>query len=142
MRSILCVVLALSLFGCAENKKEPKPQENIMVKQSEMAALMLTMYGVNETNKQKVLKGELPDGFPENFYNIHDAVLTSPSDRDVAFKAYSDFYLQNVKTFYNTTNVDSLVMNHNKVISSCITCHEVKCVGPVPKIKKLYIKEN
>ena len=28
----------------------------------------------------------------------------------------------------------------NNGIDACIQCHEVKCGGPIPKIKKLYIE--
>ncbi len=134
------VFCLLFLLSCKQEQQKNQPKENVMIEQSEMAALMLNMYGVNAANKKMVLEGKLPQGMPENFKNIHSAVLTTPSDRDQAFKAYSDFYLASVKSFYNTTNIDSLVANHNKVINSCITCHEVKCVGPIPKIKKLLVK--
>jgi cytochrome c553 len=28
----------------------------------------------------------------------------------------------------------------NEGINACVSCHQVKCGGPIPKIKKLYIK--
>lgn len=138
MKQFISIAIIFFMFSC--QKKEEKQEELIMVEQSEMAALMLQMYAINKENKEKILKGEKPGNFPSQFYNIHKAVLTTASDRDAAFKAYSDFHLKNLKSLYNTTNIDSLVNQHNNVVNSCITCHEVKCLGPIPKIKKLLIE--
>ena len=137
MKNIFSILLVLLFISC--QNKEEKKEALIMVEQSEMAALMLQMYAINKENKDLILKGEKPKAYPKEFNKIHSAVLTDQSDRDAAFKAYSDFHLKNVKALYNTTNIDSLILQHNTVVNSCITCHEVKCLGPIPKIKKLLI---
>ena len=141
MNKFLVLVFLFIVFSCNKaQKEETKLEDLIMVKQSEMAALMLSMYGVNQANKSLILKGEKPKHFPNQFFNIHTANLTEPSDRNEAFKAYSDFYLKNLQALYNTTDIDSLITKHNNVINSCITCHKTTCVGPIPKIKKLLIQ--
>ncbi|MDD7914867.1 hypothetical protein [Polaribacter ponticola] len=109
-----------------------------MYKQSEMAALMLKMYAVNLENKALILEGKVPNSIPEEFVNIHTAKLTDPSDRNAAFKGFSDFYLKTYEQV-TTTNKDSLSVKHNNTINSCIACHKTTCIGPIPKIKKLLI---
>lgn len=110
-----------------------------MLKQSEMAALMLKMYEVNLENKTLILQGKLPTNNPKEFLNIHTAKLTDSSDRNASFKVFSKYYLNNFNQVYKTTK-DSLKAKHNNTINSCITCHKTTCIGPIPKIKKLLIQ--
>ena len=139
MKNLLQIVLLLFLFGCSQ-KKEKKViiTESKMYKQSEMAALMLKMYAVNLENKALILEGKQPNSIPEEFVNIHTAKLTDPSDRNAAFKGFSDFYLKTYEQV-TTTNKDALSVKHNNTINSCIACHKTTCIGPIPKIKKLLI---
>ena len=140
MKNTLLIFILFVVFSCKKNEsKEIVIIENKVVKQSEMAALMLKMYDKSLENKKLVIEGEKPINFPEEFLNIHTAQLTDPSDRTKNFKTFSDFYLKSFKEIYNTSK-DSLIVNHNKAINSCIACHETTCVGPIPRIKKLLIK--
>lgn len=140
MKNTLLIFILFAVFSCKKNEsKEIVIIENKVVKQSEMAALMLKMYDKSLENKKLVIEGETPVNFPEEFLNIHTAQLTDPSDRTKNFKTFSDFYLKSFKEIYNTSK-DSLIVNHNNAINSCIACHETTCVGPIPRIKKLLIK--
>ncbi|ARV16169.1 hypothetical protein [Polaribacter sp. SA4-12] len=140
MRKLALVFLLISIFSC--KKEIPKKiiiVERKRVNQSEMAALMLKMYDKNLENKTLVLQGKEPKDFPKEFLNIHTAQLTDPSNRNPAFKMFSNFYLNSFKKVF-TTSKDSLILKHNNAVNSCIACHETTCVGPIPRIKKLLIK--
>lgn len=140
MKNTLLIFILFVVFSCKKNEsKEIVIIENKVVKQSEMAALMLKMYDKNLENKKLVLEGKQPKDFPKEFLNIHTAQLTDPSDKKPSFNAFSDFYLNSFKKVYETSK-DSLVFRHNNAINSCIACHETTCVGPIPRIKKLLIK--
>ena len=104
-----------------------------------MAALMLWMYDVNAANKQLILEGKSPKHFPKDFLKIHTAQLTDSTDRTLSFKAFSDYYIRNMKAVFESSQ-ESLTRRHNTVINSCISCHQTICIGPIPKIKKLLIK--
>ncbi|WP_428740685.1 hypothetical protein [Tenacibaculum sp.] len=139
MRGVLGVLLmSLLFFSCKKEKKQPK-EELIMYQSSEMAALMNAMYEGNMTIKNKILKGETIGSFPENYLNIHNAVLTDPADRNASFEAFSKLYIQNMQQVYAGSK-DSLKENFNKAINSCVACHQTTCTGPIPRIKKLIIK--
>lgn len=139
MKNILLITLLFFVFSCTTKKEEKVViTKGKVYEQSEMAALMLKMYAVNLENKQLILDGKEPQDFPEEFLNIHTANLTDESNRNAAFKGYSDFYLQTYQQVYNTSK-DSLKIRHNNAINSCIACHTTTCVGPIPKIKKLLI---
>ncbi len=141
MRFFLLFVVLTLLFSCNQKKVvKVETNQDMIVKQSEMAALMLKMFDENAKNKQLVLKGDFPKDYPVEFIKLHTAVLTDANDRDIAFKGYSDFYLMQQKILYNLSDQDSLIPQHNQVINSCISCHQVKCPGPIPRIQKLLIK--
>ena len=138
-KSFFFFIVFLFVFSC-QKQQAKKEIKNVMIKQSEMAALMLRMYSFNEENKKMILKGVVPKKYSSEFINIHTAKLTDPSDRDTIFKSYADFYLENQKALFNTSNLDSLVSKHNNVVNSCIACHKATCIGPIPRINKLLIK--
>ena len=96
MKYVFQGFLIFILFGCVskEDKKQVITTKNLY-KPSEMAVLMLKMYDANLENKQLILDGKSPTKFSEEFLNIHTATLTDATDRYVAFKGYSDLYLQN-----------------------------------------------
>ena len=133
-------MLFISILSCVD-KKENKViiQENKAYQQSEMAALMLSMYQVNLENKKLILEGKFPEKYHQEFSKIHTAKLTDSTDRNAAFKGFSDFYLKNYKMLFETPK-DSLKFSHNNTINSCIACHKTTCIGPIPKIKKLLIQ--
>ncbi len=136
----LLFLLVLVAFGCKETKEEPKEKkELIMAKTSEMAQLMNEMYAYNESIKQQIIDGGFDNSFPEKFKNIHSAVLTDPNDRDESFESFSKLFLEAQQAVFESQSED-LTANYNKAINACISCHEVKCVGPIPRIKKLLIK--
>jgi CRISPR/Cas system-associated endonuclease Cas3-HD len=141
MKKSLCLLLFICVLSCVD-KKENKViiQENKAYQQSEMAALMLSMYQVNLENKKLILEGKSPEKYHQEFSKIHTAKLTDSTDRNAAFKGFSDFYLKNYKMLFETPK-DSLKFSHNNTINSCIACHKTTCIGPIPKIKKLLIKE-
>lgn len=142
MRKFIFILAVLCVVSCNSDKKNQLViiTKGKVKKQSEMAALMLLMYQKNAENKKLILEGKIPREFPEEFLNIHTATLTNPEDRKPEFKAYSDFYIENLRKVFVGVD-DSLKEKHNNVVNSCITCHKTTCIGPIPRIKKLLISE-
>lgn len=136
----LFLLLLFVVFGCKNTPEEPKEnKELVMIETSEMAQLMNEMYAYNESIKQQIIDGKFDNSFPEKFTNIHSAVLTSPSDRDANFESFSKLFLEAQKAVFESPSED-LTTNYNAAINACISCHELKCPGPIPRIKKLLIK--
>ena len=134
------LLLTLVLFGCKNTQEEPKEKEElVMAERSEMALLMNEMYAYNESIKQQIIDGSLSNTYPEKFDNIHSAVLTTPSARDLNFESFSKLFLEAQKEVFEAPK-EELVLRYNTAINACISCHNVKCVGPIPRIKKLLIK--
>ena len=137
---LLIVFLVLIVFGCKNNQEEQKEKKVlVMAKTSEMALLMNEMYAYNESIKQQIIEGNLSNSYPQRFDNIHSAVLTNPSVRDFDFESFSKQYLEAQNQVFESPQ-EELTLSYNNAINACISCHNVKCVGPIPRIKKLLIK--
>lgn len=149
MKKQLLIVLLVSLIFAAcdkkaeavkaePKKKAPAKKEFKMYEMSEMAALMEQMYVDNMRLKERITKGDTIGNFPQHFQKIHASVMTDESDNDAFFKEQAAKFIKAQELIYK----DSLnaKKHFNDAVSSCVACHEQKCEGPIPRIKKLYIK--
>lgn len=140
----LTVIFSVFLWSCtsksAEEQVKNEAQSNEefqLYKASEMAVLMEQMYVYNMQLRDKISKKENLGFEPEFFNKLSTATLTKGKEKD-------DFFNQKAKVFrvaqaaiYQTSNP---VKSFNTMVDACIACHEVKCGGPIQRIKKLYIR--
>jgi cytochrome c553 len=151
MKKIALTVLAISIFSCQQKKedsdkvKETKTDSLTtntkkfdMYEMSEMALLMEQMYVENQRLKSKIIANDSLGGFPEHFKNIHTSVFTDPSEKDAFFEEQSVLFLEAQEKIYNDPK--NAKTHFNAAVKVCIECHQVKCSGPIPKIKKLLIQ--
>ena len=138
------VLFLLVLIGCAQKEakqecKLPKKKVLTMYKMSEMSALMEQMYAENQQLKARILKGEKIGEFPNHFLKIHQAVMTDSTENDAFFKEQAhDFITAQEQIYQDPKNAQA---HFNAGVDACIQCHQVKCAGPISRIKKLYIKQ-
>ena len=147
MKKYLVIIAVFFVFGC--NKKvekeactsqtsSKKDKKFDMYQMSEMAALMENMYLENQHLKERIKKGDTIGKFPSHFLQIHKAVMTDESENDAFFKEQAALFIKSQELIYEDPK--NAKQHFNDGINACISCHEVKCGGPIPKIKKLYIK--
>ncbi len=153
MKKIILVLFVLTTFSCQKKEeakadtKEPcadstktseKDKKFEMYEMSEMAALMEQMYVDNQRLKERIKKGETIGEFPSHFLKIHKAVMTDESENDAFFKEQAAHFIKAQEQIYkDPTNAKQ---HFNDGVDACIKCHQQKCSGPIPKIKKLYIE--
>jgi len=137
--------MALSIVGCnsAESPEETPVSNSTkstsdMYQPSELASLMRKMYEDNQQLKSQIEKGEIPKSFPEDFYTIHTAEATDPQEINEIFNAFAEAYLSDMEAIIASDST-TVTASYNKMVSTCVSCHQVYCQGPIPKIKKLYI---
>jgi cytochrome c553 len=153
MKRIAFLFFSLVILVSCQNKTEGAKNEEIeactnestateegfeMYKMSEMAALMEQMYVDNQRLKDRILKGDTIGQFPQHFTRIHEAVLTDETDKDEFFNIQAKKFIEAQELIYK--DPENAKQHFNNGVDACIKCHEVKCGGPIPKIKKLYIK--
>jgi hypothetical protein len=153
MKKVIVVILVLlflvlTVISCqnkesnaAEAEKcEPKSEKKLeMYQMSEMAALMEQMYVDNKRLKERIQKGDTIGQFPQHFLRIHEAVMTDESDNDAFFKEQAAKFIKAQEMIYKDPK--NAKEHFNTGVDACIQCHQQKCGGPIPRIKKLYIKE-
>lgn len=143
MRIFVFIGLCLICFSCKDTKaveQEVKPKESSfeLYKMSEMALLMEQMYVDNMRLKEAILTGDaVVDSLPAYYLSLERATMTDPSDRDLFFTTQLNLFLKAQRIVYE----DPLDKKEhfNAMVASCIACHQVKCGGPIERIKKLLI---
>ncbi|MDD2986233.1 hypothetical protein [Flavobacterium sp.] len=150
MRKISLLIGCLFLLLSCQNKEDkatcdkPETVETSdkktfeMYEMSDMALLMEQMYVDNQRLKERILKGESVGEFPSHFAKIHNSMMTDPSENDEFFKKQAKIFLEAQKLIYN--DPANAKEHYNKAVQACISCHEVKCSGPIVRIKKLTIQ--
>jgi hypothetical protein len=148
MKKNLIVFLVISFFSCQKkeanktdevcSKDSVKEKKFEMYEMSEMASLMEQMYAHNQQLRARIMEGDTIGEFPKYFNNIHTATLTTASDKDAFFSENAIKFIAAQKVVY--TETENVKENFNKSVDACVTCHLNKCGGPIPRIKKLYIK--
>jgi len=131
--------LLFLMLSCDTDKKEVKIEEApIMYEASEMTLLMRGMYEFNKAARLQIINKDSLLPFPEEFLLIHKAVLTDPSERDKEFDTIAEQFIKAQKATFSAKS-DSRSYHFNKSVNLCISCHETRCTGPIPKIRKLLI---
>jgi len=138
------VLFLLVLIGCAQKEakqecKSPKKKVLTMYKMSEMSALMEQMYAENQQLKARILKGEKIGEFPNHFLKIHQAIMTDSTENDAFFKEQAQLFIAAQAQIYKDPK--NAQAHFNAGVDACIQCHQVKCAGPISRIKKLYITQ-
>ena len=140
----LLVIFSVLFLSCNHNKSAEenptceKPIEALqMYKASEMAILMEQMYVHNKLLREKIIKNDSLGELPKYFLNISVATMTKGKERDDFFNTKTGFFLKTQSEIYESKNTKN---SFNAMVDACISCHEVKCGGPIERIKTLYIK--
>ncbi|MGB0885786.1 MAG: hypothetical protein ACPGR5_05120, partial [Chitinophagales bacterium] len=104
-----------------------------------LATLMLEMYAENENWKQEILKGNVPNSFPEKYKTMHSAKSVNENAGGEFYNAMTDTYLKSIEELSNASK-ENAQEKYNNMVNVCIQCHQQICPGPIPKISKLVIQ--
>lgn len=136
--------LSALFLSCNQNKSEEKktssekPNEEFqMYEASEMATLMEQMYVHNAQLREKISKNDSLGNMPDYFSKISKATLTKGKERDAFFTEKAAVFIKAQSEIYTSKNTKE---SFNVMVNACISCHEVKCGGPIERIKTLYIE--
>lgn len=137
--------MVFGLFSCQKKEEKEgkkcssvKEKKLVMYEISEMATLMEQMYVDNKRLKERIQKGDSIGSFPKHFLKIYTAKFTDETDNDLFFKQKAKDYITAQQLIYSDPK--NAKEHFNAGVDACLKCHESKCGGPIPRIKKLYIK--
>lgn len=122
---------------CAKDSAKTTGKKFEMYEMSEMSLLMEQMYVDNQRLKVRIEKGDTIGQFPNHFLKIHKAVMTDDKENDAFFKEQAANFIHAQELIYKDPK--NAKAHFNKGVDACLKCHQVKCAGPIPRIKKLYI---
>lgn len=120
------------------NNKEEVNEPFQLYQMSEMASFMEEIYAEHQVLKEQIVNGKTPDSLSYDLLKLHTATMTDSSDYDEQFKNMAKvFVVYEEKIVSDPANAKA---NYNQAVQLCISCHQLKCTGPIPRIKKLLIK--
>lgn len=132
-------------MSCQEKKSTKKvkivsevPSKFEMYKTSEMAELMRTMLAKNKKLRAQIINGEDIGDFNEAYLKVHTAQLTDSTDLDETYPTYAKHFVQMQQDIF-TVDKSERKEQFNNAINACVSCHQDRCAGPIPRIKKLLI---
>lgn len=141
-RFVLLIFFAF-LFSCSNKDKKVVDRDKEMVfvtyELSPMASLMERMYAESLLLKQQIVEKDTSIVVLTDFIKeIQFAALTVPTDKD----AFFDVQMKEFIDSYNLLSSQKVIQkgSYNAMVESCLSCHQVKCTGPIERIKKLIIK--
>ena len=142
-----CLFTASLFVGCSQ------PEETEVTEEPSAEEWEPQMYDVSELVKVmrsiekdlKVQRDSLQNGGqlaerPAYYANIKTAEATNPEEINAVYMALADKFLADYDSVHHA-DANLQVEKFNGMISTCVACHEQYCQGPIPKIKKLLIKE-
>lgn len=141
-----CLIGASFFIGCnqsqsSEASEAPAPakqEKTLEVKQaSELALLMRSMYEENLEVRKRIMEGDIPESFPEDFVKIHSA--QSAENLNETYYALADQYSKNLEAITQAQTKEEGIKAYNGMVSTCASCHTIYCQGPLAKIKKMRI---
>lgn len=142
---ILLFIAFCTLLSCQPNKSSKKikitsevPANFEMYKTSEMAALMRKMLAKNKTLRQQIIEGEEIGDFNEAYLKVHTAKLTDDGHRDETFPTFANHFVKMQQELFEVEKGKQKAQ-FNRIVEACIACHQDRCTGPIPRIKKLLI---
>lgn len=146
MKNLYYFLVFIFLFSCKNEDKQVDASSEVnkteegfeMYEMSEMAALMEQMYVDNQRLKGKIVNGDTIGKFPQHFLKIHESVMTDDKDKDAFFDEQAKKFIEAQELIYK--DPENAKEHFNNGVDACISCHQVKCSGPIPRIKKLYIE--
>lgn len=150
MKNFFILFFGILLLSSCNKQEEKKPvakkevpaktesKQFEMYEMSEMAALMEQMYVDNQRLKERIKNGDTIGKFPSHFLEIHKSAMTDESENDAFFKKQAAIFIKSQQLIYEDPK--NAKEHFNAGVSACVACHQVKCAGPIPRIKKLFIE--
>lgn len=150
MSSKLLTFSLLVALGWACNAPQAQPTANEpaeseapeMREYSELAGIMTSMHAYHGLLKDSVMAGAkiLPPP-PIDLQRIHTAEATDSRELDGNFHELASQFIQLLDSVRKVKVEDRLAV-YNASVATCVECHQTRCPGPIPRIKKLQIKQQ
>lgn len=136
-------VCLMAIEACQQTEKPEEKEQTILKKKthnpngdSELALLMRDMFDEAERIKKNIKNGQEFE-VKLDHEKILTAHATEPEKANSQqFKDFAKMYLANLEQL-KKSNEENVEMVFQSLVSSCLSCHQQLCPGPMVRIKKL-----
>jgi len=139
--SIILIAAGLAaISSCKKKENKTVPQKTVNPNgDSELAITMRGMMAFSKELKTEIETKGRTIPYPETIKKMLTAKETEGMIEDrTVYTGFAHHYLASLDAIYvPKTDIRS---HFNTMVESCISCHSNYCQGPIPAIKKLYIK--
>lgn len=105
---------------------------------SELALLMRKLFYDTDSLRQSILADDfvIHGNFIQQLEQIHSAIPTDSTVKTPAFESFNNALINQANRLQTA---EDKVDVFNKLVNSCIDCHQTVCPGPIKRIKQLII---
>ena len=132
LKLITILLIISGIFSCTKQSQSSDSAE--MYEPSELSQIMRDMVTWSRETKLLLLKGEVIDDVPKQFYELASQKATRDEHKDAAFQGMVPEYLDALE---GIDRKDSQQYYYDASIQACKTCHAVYCGGPLSVINQL-----
>jgi hypothetical protein len=135
-----CIVVFV--FSCSQQEEEQSSSKKEVYNpngDSELALSMRQSFEQTEQIKHNIEKGDftIPEGYVENLQLFHSATPTDPEVKNELFTQFSNSLYLIANDLVSSSDLNQRKEVYQAFISTCISCHQKFCPGPIVRIKKL-----
>jgi hypothetical protein len=130
------------IFSCSQQEEEKASAKKEVYNpngDSELALSMRQSFEQTEQIKRNIEKGDftIPEGYVENLQLFHSATPTDPEVKNELFTQFSNSLYLIANDLVSSSDLNQRKEAYQTLISTCISCHQKFCPGPIVRIKKL-----
>ena len=103
---------------------------------SELALLMRVMQRDLATARDAIIAGASVPSMSTAHAKMRCAWPTEPGDRNASYDALAQAYVGAVQAL-EAAPAESQRAAHDRVLDTCVACHQTTCLGPIPAIQAL-----
>jgi len=120
------------------------PLESNEMKMAEWSELALLMRDIHKDAKNwraSIDAGKLVQDSVDIYSTMVNSTPTDSLVKGPVFEGFSQHYQSALDSFLLAGNIELAKVKYNNLVSSCISCHQEYCPGPIKTIEKLYFTE-
>jgi hypothetical protein len=143
MKQLIALSLVLTfVFSCSQEQEEQSASKKEVYNpngDSELALAMRQSFEQTEEIKRAIEKGDftIPEGYVENLQLFHSATPTDPEVKTELYSQFSNSLYLIANDLVSASDLNQRKEVYQTLISTCISCHQKFCPGPIVRIKKL-----
>ena len=144
---ISLAALSILTWGCSEKQanlpsaEKPRREPPKMYEYSELAAVMESVYTFHKALKDSITGNKPLPEIPDWNYALLHSEATNPKELQGDYQLLVEKFSSEMAKIAHSEH-EKQIAAFNASVQACLQCHQTRCQGPIPRIKKLLIAAN